>query len=116
MPRTVENDTVRFYEPRTTALRLEDARRTLLAEREALESFGVSRLSICGSVARNEARPDSDLDLIVEMDLSTNPAGRYFGVIEYLEDRFHCEIDLLIREGIKPHARESIARDAVPVF
>ena len=113
-----DDSDVRFYVPRRTPLRLDEAKRQLLFHQEKIAEFGVTRLGICGSVVRNEATPNSDLDLVIEMDLSlgTKPSKRYFGLIAYLEQVFHCEIDLLTREDIRPHARESIEREAVWLF
>lgn len=47
--------------------------------------YGVTRLALFGSIVRDEARPDSDVDIVVGFD---GPATsvRYFGVQFYLED------------------------------
>ncbi|MDX1660960.1 MAG: nucleotidyltransferase domain-containing protein [Gemmatimonadota bacterium] len=48
------------------ALTLESATRRLQEAESEIRSLGVARLSVFGSVARNEARPDSDVDVLVQ--------------------------------------------------
>ena len=116
MPIWIEAEHVRFYKPRTAALSRNEARRLLSEHAPAIRAYGVQRLALAGSVARDEAVVGSDVDVIVDIDLSEGPAARYFGLVEYLEDVLHCEIDLLTRDRIKAHVRASIEADAVPVF
>ncbi|MDA1193425.1 MAG: nucleotidyltransferase domain-containing protein [Candidatus Poribacteria bacterium] len=110
------DDNYEFYVPRETPLSRDEAHEELLRRRDELMSFGIGHLSIAGSVARDEAGIDSDIDLIVDPDASRELFGRYFDAIAYLEDLFRCEIDLLTRKNIKPHARASIEQDEIPVF
>ena len=59
-------------------MRRDDVLLVLCANRERLRSeFGVKSLTLFGSVARDEARPTSDVDLLVEFDLPTG----YFGLV-----------------------------------
>lgn len=55
------------------------------AKPELQRRFGVTRLALFGSTARNEAHSDSDVDVLVAFDGPAS-AGRYFGVQFYLED------------------------------
>jgi uncharacterized protein len=97
------------------------AQRTLelLAERlpEMRERFDVQELAIFGSVARNEARPDSDLDVMVTF------AGRptfdnYMGLKLYLEELFGTSVDLAtegsLRAAIRPHVEREMIHVASP--
>ncbi|MDP7619930.1 MAG: nucleotidyltransferase domain-containing protein [Dehalococcoidia bacterium] len=81
-----------------------------------MRSYGVRNIGVAGSVARDAAEVGSDLDVVADMDLSESPAGRYFGLIAFLEDLVHCEIDLLTRDRIKEHVRPFIEAEEVRVF
>ncbi len=55
------------------------------AKPELVRRYGVVRLALFGSMARNEARPDSDVDVVVSFD-GPATSERYFGVQFYLEE------------------------------
>ena len=73
---------------------------------------GYSRLAVFGSVARQRARPDSDIDLIVEAPEGTSSFGflRFKQLIEKVLGR---EIDLVDYGGLKPRVDDDIRREAV---
>lgn len=73
---------------------------------------GYTRLSVFGSVARRQARPDSDIDLIVEAPDGTSTFGfiRFKQLIEQVLGR---EIDLIDYGGLKPRLDDDIRREAV---
>jgi len=83
----------------------------LRAHRGRLAELGVASLSVLGSVARGESRPDSDVDFLVEFD---GPAtfDRYMQLKFFLEDVLNRRVDLLTRQGIRPELRSSIEQDA----
>jgi len=73
---------------------------------------GYSRLSVFGSVARHQARPDSDIDLLVESPEGTSSFGflRFKQLIEQILGR---EVDLVDYGGLKPKLDDDIRREAV---
>ena len=76
--------------------------------------FSVKSLLLFGSVARDEATPTSDVDLLVEF---SKPVG-YFGLFslqEYLEKLLNSPVDLGTPESLKPRLRERILGEAVRV-
>jgi len=83
----------------------------------ALRARGVCSLAIFGSTARNEARADSDVDVLVELD-----DQRRFSLIDLSEIKFMIgdivggRADLAVRERLRPGYRASIERDAAAVF
>jgi len=90
----------------------------LLKKHESeLRNRGVRRIALFGSAARGEARPDSDIDLMVEIDPKA-PVGvfEYVGIVQYLEDLFSTRIDVANRESLKPLVRPAAEREAVYAF
>src|SRR6185437_737668 len=89
-----------------------------LREHESeLHRRGVTRVALFGSAARGEARADSDIDLMVEID----PKARvgvfeYVGIVHYLEDLFPVRVDVADRAGLKQLVRPAAERDAVYAF
>jgi hypothetical protein len=88
---------------------------TLQAQRAALrERFGVTRLTLFGSVARGDAVQGSDVDLLVEFD-------RPIGLFSFLELQHHleallgCGVDLGTPQSLKPRIRARVQAEAVPV-
>jgi hypothetical protein len=80
----------------------------------ALMNFGVYSLSIFGSVARNEARSDSDIDILVEFELSIT-FDRYMDVKLYLEDQLGTQVDLVTWRSLKPQIRDATEKEAIRV-
>ena len=75
---------------------------------------GASKVRIFGSVARGEDGPDSDLDLLVEVELNHSswfPAG----VIIDLEDFLGCKVDVVTEAGLHWYIRERVLQEAVPL-
>jgi uncharacterized protein len=88
----------------------------LLAQSKStlMERYGVTRLALFGSTARNAARSDSDIDILVAFD-GPATSKRYFGVQFYLEDLFGCTIDLVTEKALRAELRPFIEKDAVHV-
>jgi predicted nucleotidyltransferase len=78
------------------------------------ERYGVTRLALFGSTVRDEARTDSDVDIVVGFD-GPATSSRYFGVQFYLEDELGCEVDLVTEKALRPELRPYIEREAVNV-
>ncbi len=76
--------------------------------------FGVIRLSLFGSTARDEAQSDSDVDILVSFD---GPASsrRYFGVQFHLEDALGCPVDLVTEKALRQELRPFVEQEAVSV-
>lgn len=94
---------------------IEQFRKTLRSHLPALaERYGVRRLRIFGSYVRGEARPDSDLDMLVEF--SKPPTLFEFVRLEQeLQELLGVKVDLVMPEGLKPRIGEAVLREAVPV-
>lgn len=78
------------------------------------ERFGILDLALFGSVARNEAGPDRDVDLLVTL----GPEGDLFDLLSLgfaLEAQLGLNVDLTTPKALKPLTRPSIARDLIQV-
>ncbi|MEW5774334.1 MAG: nucleotidyltransferase family protein [Thermodesulfobacteriota bacterium] len=92
----------------------DQALETLRRHHADLAARGVKRLALFGSLARDEARPDSDVDVLVEF--ADRPAFKgYMGLKRYLEDIFGRPADLATPRSLKPRIKERVEREAVYV-
>jgi len=76
--------------------------------------MAVKSLSLFGSVARGEAGPGSDVDILVEFD---RPVG-YFGLFalqDHLEALLGCKVDLGTPNSLKPRLRLRVLGECLPV-
>ncbi|GAB4195902.1 MAG: nucleotidyltransferase family protein [Coleofasciculaceae cyanobacterium] len=80
----------------------------------ALKNFGVHSLSIFGSVARDDARSDSDVDILIEFE-SPITFDLYMDVKFYLEDLLGTRVDLVSWRSLKPQIRDVIEKEAIRV-
>lgn len=71
-------------------------------------------LALFGSTVRDTARPDSDIDILVEFD-GPATAARYFGVQFYLEDLLESPVDLVTDKALRAELRPFVEREAVRV-
>lgn len=97
---------------RAVTLRRQDVVDTLRAQRALLDRFGVSHISVFGSVARDEARADSDIDLLVEFGRPIGLFG-FAGLQRELAAALGRPVDLVTPAAIKPELRDRILREAV---
>ncbi|HQU45608.1 MAG TPA: nucleotidyltransferase family protein [Pirellulales bacterium] len=81
---------------------------------EIRQRFGAQSLAIFGSVARNEARPGSDVDVLVEFD-GRPTFDNYMGLKLYLEELFGVPVDLAIPSDLREKLRPRIEQEALHV-
>jgi uncharacterized protein len=90
---------------------------TLCRHEKDLRARGVAHAAVFGSVARGENRPDSDLDIVVEFQPSSEGGiYDYIHFKEYVASLFDTPVDIIDRAAIKPHLRASAARDLKYAF
>ena len=94
---------------RSRAIELLTRSKPILAAR-----YGVTELTLFGSTARDAARNDSDVDVLVSFD-GPATSERYFGVQFYLEDLFGVPIDLVTDKALRPELRPFVEKEAVHV-
>jgi len=96
---------------------LEDIQRILQSQKSFLaEKYGVKIVGVFGSYVRHEQRPDSDLDLLIELDRP--PKISLIGLVElqyYLSELVEIEVDLAIKTNLKKRIGERILREVVTI-
>lgn len=91
--------------------------RSLARLRPELEREGVTTLSLFGSRARQDNRPDSDIDVLIEV-----MEGRKFslldlvGVAHAIEDRLGLPANIVMRRSLDPDFARTSARDEIKIF
>jgi hypothetical protein len=80
--------------------------------RDDLKSYGVESISLFGSVARGDAGPRSDVDLLVDL----KPGTTLFGFVRlknHLQDLLGLPVDLVMRDGLRKEFRERVFAEEI---
>ncbi len=81
--------------------------RKIEQNKDKIKAFGVKKLALIGSYARNEATKDSDIDFLVEFEQGRGLFDDYTHLLQFLRELLGKEIDLgekhLLREELKPY-------------
>jgi hypothetical protein len=102
-------------QPTDAPLERDNVIRLLGQSKPELEKrYGVKRLALFGSAARNTARADSDVDVLVAFD-GPATSERYFGVQFYLEDKLGRPVDLVTERALRPELKAHVERDRINV-
>ncbi|MFN0172880.1 MAG: nucleotidyltransferase family protein [Bryobacteraceae bacterium] len=94
----------------------EQAADLLAASESGIRALGVARLALFGSVLRGEARPDSDVDLLVQFSPGTKTFDRFLALCELLEGRFGRRVELVTTEALSPFIGPHILAEAQDVL
>jgi predicted nucleotidyltransferase len=82
-----------------------------------LRARGVRRAALFGSVARGDDRPDSDIDIMVEIDPDAEiTVYDYVGLKEHIAGLFDRRVDVVNLDGLKSYVRPAATADAVYAF
>jgi predicted nucleotidyltransferase len=83
----------------------------------ALRERGVTHAALFGSRARGDNRPDSDIDIMIDIELEAHVSVYdYVGLKEYIAGLFEGPVDVVSRDGLKPYVRPAATDDAVYAF
>jgi predicted nucleotidyltransferase len=100
----------------TVALTREQATERLRAAEPQVRALGVRRLALFGSVVRGEARPDSDVDLLVEFARGEKTFDRFLALAELLEGILGHRVELVTTEALSPFIGPHILAEATDVL
>lgn len=84
---------------------------TLQAHREHLAQFGVKKISLFGSIARDTAESQSDVDMVVEFSQTTY--RRFTALKSFLESILGRKVDLLTPAAVEGRLKEEIEKDLI---
>ena len=100
----------------TVPLTRTDVQSQLAAVQPEIFALGVKRLALFGSVGRNTARPDSDIDVLVEFLPGEKTYMHFFDLGELLEGLFGRRVELVTPESLSPFLQRRIFAEATDVF
>jgi predicted nucleotidyltransferase len=94
-----------------------EALETLRRSEPDLRARGVRRAAVFGSLARGDGHPGSDIDIMVEIDPEAHlTVFDYAGLKDYIASLFDGPVDVVNRDGLKPHVRPAATADAIYAF
>lgn len=104
-------------QPRREPPQIENVEAEIKALEKPLRQRGLAALALFGSTARGTARPDSDVDVLIDIapDVSFSLTD-LVSVKDFLEDRLGRTVDVVTREGLDPAIRDRVIREARAVF
>jgi predicted nucleotidyltransferase len=82
----------------------------------ALRARGISHVALFGSWARGDNQPDSDIDIMIEVDPSARIFYEYVALKDYIAGLFEGPVDIVSRDGLKPYVRPAATADAIYAF
>ena len=90
---------------------------TLKENEAALKARGVAHAALFGSRARGENRPDSDIDVMIEIAPGRSMGVfEYTGIVQFIEDMFPARVDVSNRAALKAHIRPAAEKAALYAF
>lgn len=100
----------------TISLTRDEAIRRLHTVESKIRGLGVRRLALFGSVLRNEARPDSDVDVLVEFAPNEKTFDRFMALADLLEDTLQHRVEAITTESLSPFIGPHILAEATDVL
>lgn len=86
----------------------DDILKTLEDNMDKIKKFGVKRIGLFGSYAKNQPKEGSDIDILVEFEKGKKTFDNYMDLKFFLEDLFKCKVDLVIADALKPDLKPII--------
>jgi len=77
------------------------------------QKYGVKRIGIFGSFARNEEKEESDVDILVEFESDFETFDNYIELKYFLEDLFRRKVDLVTSEALRPQLKDEILKEVM---
>lgn len=94
-----------------------DVIKVLRRHESDLRARGIIHAALFGSIARGEAGPKSDIDILIELDPGLSlDIFAYAGLKRHVASLFRGRVDVVNKEALKPLLREPVSADAVYAF
>ncbi len=77
--------------------------------------YGIQKIGLFGSYARDEQRDDSDVDIVIKMQSSKKNLRAFFGFKRELEEKLGKKVDVGTQESIKPIVQKYIEKEIIYV-
>jgi uncharacterized protein len=100
----------------TVALTRHEALKRLASAEREIRALGVKRLALFGSVRHDQARPDSDVDLLVQFEPGAKTFDRFLELADLLELSLGRRVELVTVEALSPYIGPRILADAEDVL
>jgi len=100
----------------TSSITRDEAIRRLHTVESKIRGLGVRRLALFGSVLRNEARPDSDVDVLVEFAPNEKTFDRFMALADLLEDTLQHRVEVITTESLSPFIGPHILAETTDVL
>ncbi|MBI3049224.1 MAG: nucleotidyltransferase domain-containing protein [Acidobacteria bacterium] len=100
----------------TRRLTREEVEKRLVASEREIRALGVRRLALFGSVLRDEARLDSDVDLLVQFSPGAKTFDHFLALFDLLEERLGHRVELVTTEALSPFIGPRILAEAQDVL
>jgi hypothetical protein len=87
----------------------------LISNKKEIKDYGVERLGIFGSFAKNEMTINSDVDLLVEFNIGEKTYDNYFELSDFLEDLLKRKVELVTPQSLSKYLGPHILKQVVNV-
>ncbi len=85
---------------------------TLEKNQDKIKKFGVKRLAVFGSYAKNKQQKNSDVDVLVEFRPGEKSFDRFMELQEFLRRVLRRKVDLVTPQALKPSMRQAVLKEA----
>ena len=92
-------------------MNLQSVTKQLESQKDTLQSFGLTRIGIFGSVSRKDALPSSDIDLLLDFDPAKKTYKNFLKSTTLLESLFHQPVDVVTAQSLSPYIQPHILKD-----
>ena len=85
-----------------------DIIKTLEKNMNAIQQYGVKKIGLFGSFARNDQTENSDINLLMEFESEKETYENYMGLLLFLEKLFSKKVDLVMYDAVREELKEEI--------
>ena len=93
-----------------------EIKKILQDEKDKLSGLGINSVGVFGSYARGEEKPDSDIDILVDISADSNIT--FFTLVDIemnLSEKLNRKVDLVFKSGLKPNIGKQILAEVIYV-